>query len=117
VTNFKFKGDDAQIAWDLDMISQRARVIVDAGGRAAYDAYALDLFRAGDRHMVSDPITREGVTNGHWWIKDAAGEMFIVKVGGTNLQSVTFPGDDEAWTVQEMLDVDAVFVCKIPEPD
>ncbi|MDO9441819.1 MAG: hypothetical protein Q7T73_13105 [Beijerinckiaceae bacterium] len=53
---------------------------------------------------------------GHWWIKDAAGQKFVVKVDGSPVHFVSFPGTDEVSTVQELLDVDAEFICKILEP-
>jgi hypothetical protein len=119
---------DGRIAWDISLLDDRAKSVAQHRGSAAYDAYALDVFRAGDRHVRTEPLKLEDITDGHWWVQDrpGGGEFYVVKVADGYLPGYPTRRGRVAWLMSNMghdsdpLDADLLeeidFIYRIPEP-
>jgi hypothetical protein len=53
-----------QMRDDFTFLAERAHAIGCRGGGAAYGAYMIDLMKAGDRHMRTEPLTIDDITVG-----------------------------------------------------
>jgi hypothetical protein len=108
-----------QMRDDLQIIAERAHAIGCRGGGLAYAEDMIDLMRAGDRHMRTDPLTAEDITAGWWWARcQWNGDIEVVHIKPNILSEgfrIDISGTEEQIDVKRLLK-EYELISRIPEP-